>query len=222
MSSSARSQQVFSRVWHGVLAVMVLVALVAQTVLIVRNGHDVNATSGNGGPVATRLVNLFSYFTIQSNILVIVVAGSLALRPDRDGRLWRVVRLDMLLGIVITGAVFGILLAGLVHQTGIEVWINAAFHYVAPWWALAGWLLFGPRPRIDRRTVGWIFVWPVAWIVYTFVRGGLTGFYPYPFLDADELGLPVALRNTAGVLVVAGVLALLLRFFDRRLRTLEV
>jgi hypothetical protein len=200
--------------------VIVLAALIVQVVLVLRGVRDVNATTSGEGESAstgTRLVNLFSYFTVQSNVLVIVAAGSLALRPDRDGRLWRVVRLDMVLGIVITGIVFGGFLAGLVHPTGISAWVNVAFHYFAPWWALAGWLLFGPRPRIDWRTVGWIFVWPIAWMGYTFIRGAATGFYPYPFLDADELGLPTALRNTFAVVILAGLLALLLRFLDRRL-----
>ncbi len=207
-----------SRVWHGLLAVVVLVALIAQTVLVVRGGIDANATTTNvvAASTGTRLVNLFSYFTIQSNILTLVAAASLALAPDRDGRLWRVVRLDMLIGIVITGAVFGIVLAGLVHPTGVAWWCNTALHYFAPWWALVGWLLFGPRPRIDWATVRWSFVWPVAWIVYTFVRGAVTGFYPYPFLNVTDLGLLVALRNTAAVVLLACVLILVFRLVDRR------
>lgn len=213
-----RSSGLASRVWHGFLAVAVLVALVAQTVLVVRGGADANATTTDqSGQTSTRLVNLFSYFTIQSNILTLVGAAGLAVKPDRDGGLWRVVRLDGLLGIVVTGAVFGTVLAGLVHHTGVSWWCDTAFHYFAPWWALIGWLLFGPRPRVDWRTVGWSVVWPVAWLVYTFVRGAVTGFYPYPFLDVTELGYLVALRNTAGVIVLALVLVVVFRFVDRRL-----
>lgn len=225
MASSTRVSpdllRTFSRVWHGLLALVVLVALVVQVVLVVRGGGDVNDTSsGQEGRVGTgtRLVNLFSYFTIQSNILVLVGAASLAFRPDRDGRVWRVLRVDMVLGIVITGLVFGGLLAGLEQHTGVDAWVNVAFHYFAPWWALVGWFLFGPRPRVDWGSVAWSFVWPVVWVGYTFVRGAATGFYPYPFLDADELGLVVALRNTLAVVVLAALLAAVFWVLDRRLR----
>ena len=68
------------------------------------------------------------------------------------------------------------------------------------------WLLVGPRPRITWATVGWAFVWPVAWIVYTFVHGAVTGWYPYPFLDATVLGYPRALGH-GPVVVLALVLA---------------
>jgi hypothetical protein len=44
----------------------------------------------------------------QSNLIVLTVALVLAWQPFRDGRAWRVVRLDSVLGIVITGLVFAI------------------------------------------------------------------------------------------------------------------
>jgi hypothetical protein len=31
---------------------------------------------------------------------------------------------------------------------GLEVWLNAAFHYFCPSWTVVGWLLLGPRPRV--------------------------------------------------------------------------
>jgi hypothetical protein len=51
--------------------------------------------------VWVRLGRPVSYFTIESNLLVLAAAVSLVLAPGRDGRLWRVVRLDALLGVVI-------------------------------------------------------------------------------------------------------------------------
>jgi hypothetical protein len=106
-----------------------------------------------------------------------------------------------------------------VHHTGIHVWVNFGFHYFSPWWALAGWLLFGPRPRIGWSTVGWAFGWPAVWLLFTFVRGGITDWYPYPFLDAGDRGYSVAIRNAVLVVVVAAVIAAVLKVVDGRLRT---
>ena len=219
---STRHRGDLSRAWYAVLAAVVLASLVTQIVLVVRSGTDVNSNvSDQAVGMGIRLGRLFSYFTIQSNLLVLAAAITLALNPRRDGRFWRVLHLDALLGITITGLVFGAILAGQVHHQGVAAWVNAGLHYFAPAWAVVGWLLFGPRPRIDWPTVAWAFVWPVLWIVYTFGHGAATGWYPYPFLDAHTHGYAVALRNTLAVVVLGLVLAVVFKWLDRRLPTIR-
>jgi hypothetical protein len=217
-SAPVVTRGVASRAWHAVLAAVVAASLVVQIVLIVHGGTDVNTVTVEGNAdLLVRFVRLFSYFTIQSNILVLALAVSLVLDPGRDGRLWRVVQADALLAIAITGLVFGTVLASLVHPTGIAAWVNAGFHYFSPAAAVLGWLLFGPRPRWDRATIGWLFAWPLLWIAYTFAVGAATDWYPYPFLDVQLHGYPVAIRNTAVVLVIALVLVAIFRALDKRL-----
>ena len=200
------------------LALVVVAATLTQVVLLLGGGNDANSGRATAS-TATSLVRFVSYFTVQSNLLVLVAAVSLAFAPSRDGALWRVLRLDALLGITVTGLVFGTVLAPMLHHEGIDWWINAGFHYVSPSMAFLGWALFGPRPRIDRRTLAWAFVWPVGWIVCTLVRGAIVDWYPYPFLDVGEIGYPAALRNTGFVVVLAVALLGLFRWLDRRLPT---
>ncbi|BCJ46616.1 hypothetical protein GCM10010168_38610 [Actinoplanes ianthinogenes] len=204
----------YSRLWHGLLAVVVLGSLLTQLVLTAQGAPD---AEGVVQPAATRFVRLFSYFTIQSNILLAIVAVTLTLNPDRDGRVWRVIRLDAVLGIVITGLVYATVLAGTAHPTGAGWWSNLGFHYVAPWWALAGWLLFGPRSRMDWRTLVWAVLWPLIWIGYTFAHGAATDWYPYPFTSVTDIGYPAAVRNMAFVVVIAVLFGALLWLLDRRL-----
>ena len=215
--TTTASPQRLSRGWHAVLAIVVTASFVGQLYLLAHGETDLSASGDQGVSVAVRLGRLVSYFTIESNLLVLVAAISLVLNPDRDGRLWRVLRLDALLGIVITGLVFGLILADLVHPTGLGAWVNAGFHYFSPWWTLAGWLLFGPRPRIGWSTVAWAFAWPIAWVGYTFIHGAVTGWYPYPFLDAHTHGYAIAVRNTGVVLVLGIVIALVFKALDGRL-----
>lgn len=40
--------------------------------------------------------------------------------------------------------------------------------------------VFGPRPRIEVRTIALAMLWPVAWIVYILIYGAITKWYPYP------------------------------------------
>ncbi len=204
-----------SRAWHGVLVLVVAASLVVQIVLSVAGGGDA------APELSTRLVRLASFFTIQSNVLVLITAVAITLRPDADGRVWRVLRLDAVLGILITGIVYATVLSGLNDPQGAAAFANVGFHYFSPWWALAGWLLFGPRPRIDRGTLAWAVLWPVLWIGYTLAHGAVTGWYPYPFTDVVELGYRTVLVNLALVLLITVVLATLLRALDRRLAATE-
>jgi hypothetical protein len=217
----ARDRGLACRGWHAVLALVVTASMVAQVVLIVHGGTDVNQVTSEGSAgLPVRLVRLFSYFTIQSNLLVLALAVSLVLNPARGGRLWRVVHADALLGIIITGLIFATVLARLVHPHGLALWVNAGFHYFSPAATLVGWLLFGPRPRLDWATLGWLWLWPLLWIAYTFAHGAATGWYPYPFLDAHLHGYAIAVRNTAGVVLLALVIIAVLRFLDQRLPTI--
>src|ERR1700743_226361 len=139
--TTTASPQRLSRGWHAVLAIVVTASFVGQLYLLAHGETDLSASGDQGVNVPVRLGRLVSYFTIERNLLVLAAAVSLVLNPDRDGRLWRVLRLDALLGIVITGLVFGLILADLVHPTGLGAWGNAGFHYFSPWRTLAGRLL---------------------------------------------------------------------------------
>jgi hypothetical protein len=205
-----------ARVVYGAVALAVAVGLAVQITLIFTGGTDANSgASGTAVPLATRLVRLFSFFTIQSNIVVCVVAALMAMDPRRDGRGWRVAQLDALLGIIITGVVYDIMLAPLLHLTGWAEVATILLHYVSPWLAVIAWVLFGPRRRLGIRTAAAAFIWPVVWLVYTFAHGAVTNWYPYPFLDAGHLGFAQALVNAVMVLVAAVVLAAEVMIADR-------
>jgi hypothetical protein len=199
---------VASRVWHGALALIVSASLTIQITL---------TATRTGEPAVTRFERLFSYFTIQSNLLLLAAIAALALNPRHDGRLWRVVRLDALLGIVITGIVYSTILAGQSDPQGAAWWADLGFHYIAPWTALAGWLLFGPHGRIDARTMAWASIWPLLWITWTLVHGAATGWYPYPFTDVSRWGYPAVLINLGVVVLIAVLLGAVLRLLDTRL-----
>ncbi|MGP3533342.1 Pr6Pr family membrane protein [Microbacterium sp. RD1] len=204
-----------ARIWFGAIAVIVAAALIIQIVLIFTGGQDANSGANATGPVDTRLVRLFSFFTIQSNLFVLGTSIALAVSIRRDGRMWRILRLDALLGIIITGLVYETILAPLVHLEGWAFVATIGFHYISPWATLIGWLVFGPRPRMSWGTFALAFIWPVLWLVYTFVHGAVTGWYPYPFLNVTEIGFADSLRNSLVVLAIGVVLAVVLVLLDR-------
>lgn len=187
------------RPWHALIALLAAVALVGQTVLLIQNGGS--------------LVNLFSYFTVQSNILVMIAAALVAARPGRDGTAFAILRLAGLVGITITGIIFATVLAGTADFEGLGWWYDKIFHYVVPAMAVIGFLFLLPRTRLTKRAL-WFVAWPVVWLAYTLIRGAVShpGYpapdnrrsdVPYDFLDVDQHGGVSVAIVSAGVTVLA-------------------
>ena len=201
------------------MALVVAASLGTQVVLLLAGGADAHTGDDQAAvAVGTRLVRLLGYFTIQSNLLVLVTSVTLALDPQRDGGTWRVLRLDALLGITITGLVYWTLLAPVVDLRGVALAAGLGLHLVSPVGTLVVWWLSGPRPRIAWPTVRWAFLWPLVWVAYTYAHGAVSGWYPYPFIDVAALGYPRTLVAVAVVLVVGVLVVLVLRWLDGRLR----
>ena len=203
--------------WHVITLLVVVLSLGTQLVMVIRGIDVLVPQEGQAPGVLTRVLRFFSYFTVQSNILVALSVLPLLRYAAMDDRAWRVLRLDALMGISVTGVVFVVALRPIVDLSGVSALTNVGFHYLSPLLAVVGWLLFGPRPRIDRTTLLWSLAWPLAWLAYTLVHGALTDWYPYPFIDAGELGYPATLLNAALVTVLMLIVGALFSFADARL-----
>jgi hypothetical protein len=204
--------------WHGLTAVLIALCIVAQLILTFRG--DSVLVDENGVPVAglpLRLLRFLTYFTIQSNLLAMITAASLAVRPDRDGSWWRVTRVGAVVGMTVTFVVYLVALAPILDLSGVAFWTDLGFHVAAPILTVGGWLLFGPWPRLDRRSVAWFVGWPVCWIIYVLALGAGTDWYPYPFLDVHEHGYRRVLANCLLVAVLLLGLAAVFSSVDARL-----
>lgn len=149
-------------------------------------------------------VNFFSYFTIQSNLFAVVVLVMTASRRG-DRPEW----LDRLRGAAVTylsltGIVYALLLADEPGRT-IEPWVNTVVHRIMPIALVLDWLVDPPRHAIGvARAMRWV-VYPSLFLVYSLVRGPITDWYPYPFLDVDTHGYATVLITCA--VMAAGLIA---------------
>lgn len=200
-----------ARVWFGLTAAVALAGLVIQLVVTAR------ATGGQFPTTAARIANLFCFFTIQSNVLVALTSALLAVRLDRPATRFRVLRADTVLAIAVTGVVYHVALAGLHELTGFAAVADFLLHTATPVLTVLGWLLLGPRGSFTARTIPLAVIFPVAWLVFTLIRGPIVDFYPYPFVDVVALGLPRVLLNCAIVAVLFLALAGGGALLDRRL-----
>ena len=193
------------RVYAGVFAVVGWTAVVGQYF------------SGHAGSLAST-IDYFSYFTILSNALVAATLTVAVLAPGSQSQrflLRPTVLLAATVYITVTGLTYYFLLAKLYHLAGWVLFYDRLLHYVMPPAFVLFWLLFVRRGGVGFGSATWVLVAPVVYAAYTFVRGPLTGFYPYPFVNLPKIGAAVAVRNVAEFAVFFYVLALVFVIIDR-------
>ena len=205
-----------ARRWHALTAAVAAFAVVFQLVLVVQGGTVLDET--DPPDLVTRLYRFVSYFTIQSNLLVALTAARLASAPAYDGSVFRVLRAAGLVGIAITGVVHFVLLRPLLDLSGADWAADKLLHMVVPALALAGWAAYGPRPRTTGRVAALAMVWPVGWLAWTLVVGGVSGWYPYPFLDPREDGAGAVVVASVGISVAFVVFLALAALVEARAR----
>lgn len=195
---------------------LALATLIALTLLL-RLGITVFDEPEPG--LAVRLMRLFSYFTIQSNLLLLVMAVMVARAPGAESVGARVVRLDALAAITLAGTVYFVVLRPDADNEGLSVVTNFMMHYFAPVAAIGLWLVVGPWHRYPAADLLRALVWPVAWIVYTLIHGEISGWYPYGFADVAAKGYGRVAVNMAACALVFLALIAAVRAVDRwRLR----
>ena len=161
----------------------------------------------------------FTYFTIDTSIaagVVMLVAASFALRNDLGGlepRWLTLARVSLLTSDVIVGVVYNALLRDLppvAADAGYD-WPtapNEMLHVWAPILLTIEWLLFTKHKPLTWRAAFWSWAFPFAWLVFTIVRGSITSWWPYFFIDpTDEGGVPGMLGYIFGIMAFMFIVA---------------
>jgi hypothetical protein len=136
-------------------------------------------------------VSFFSFFTMQGNIisLLVLLWGASGYPGARSQQQIDLIRGAAVLYISMVGVVYGILLADLQEQLQTTIpWVDRVIHKIMPLVMVFDWLMVPPKtPLVLRNGLIWL-IYPVFWLIYTMVRGPLVGWYPYPFLDPAQTG----------------------------------
>jgi hypothetical protein len=189
------------------LALMVIIgwfALIAQ--------FYINANL-KANPLPEMIVRYFSYFTIQTNIIVAVCYTVLLLKPgSRWGNFFS--RQQTLAAITVY-----ILIVGLIYNTilrftwspeGLQRIVDELLHSVIPVLALIYWIVFTSKNQLQWKSILPWLIYPFAYIFYVLIRGSLSAFYPYPFINTTQLGINKVLVNSVGIAGVFIFISLLL------------
>jgi len=192
------------RLVRGVTALTAILAIVVQA-----------KTLSDAGRLD--VVNFFSYFTIQSNLIGIAVLLVMAIQPSRH----RPAGLEGLRGaatvyLTVTFVVVVALLQNV--DVGLQLaWVDFVLHKLTPVVIVADWLIDPPYVPISwRRSLRWL-AYPLAWLAYTLVRGAIVGWYPYPFLDPAHGGYAQVALTVVIVLVASAAVCVFIAWLGSTL-----
>ena len=174
--------------------------------------------AGAAGAVG-RLTDSFSYFTIWSNLIVFGVMFALYRNPNRDSFIFKVLRLDSLLMITVTGVIYHILIRPYFPPISWNVYSDIFLHTITPLFTVLVWLLIGPRGWLNLKIVFYSLVIPIIWLIYSMLRGLVISKYPYDFLDVITHGYLTVLITILVLLVVGLLVAMFYLLLDKLLST---
>lgn len=143
----------------------------------------------------------FAYFSIVSAIFagLFLITTGLGLLLKQDDTKWvEIARLSLTVAMIVVGVVYHLLLADVANDVrdGDYAWPvfpNEMIHTYAPVLIAIEYLLSIKAFRIRLRAALWVAVFPLAWLVFSVIRGSLTNWWPYWFInpngDAGIIGM---------------------------------
>lgn len=149
--------------------------------------------------VAETIVRFFSFFTILTNILVAVCFTILCLKPKNKLELFFLnpkTQTAITLYIVIVGLVYNTILRFLWSPTGFQKLADEILHSVIPVLVLLFWYLYTIKKNLVFKDILPWLLFPFLYLIYTLIRGHFFYFYPYPFVDVNQLGYKTVFINS--------------------------
>lgn len=172
-------------------AYIALAMLIAWFALILQFIISISAAEANGHTLIFTLVQLISYFTILTNILV---AKSLTIQLVAPRSYWGrifakpIVQTGIAVYITVVGMVYWVALRSQWHPQGWFKLADELLHTIIPILFIIYWLAFVAKDALRYK---YIFTWlwyPLIYLIYILIRGAIYHRYPYYFVDADLMG----------------------------------
>ena len=194
-----------ARIYALVGAVITWFAVIVQFYLLMKN---------NPAPtIPEKVFRFFGYFTVDTNILVALSFTFIALNSNS-----RLVRFftkastvtAITAYIIIVGITYNVFLRSTWDPQGLQKLVDELLHSVIPIVYVIFWVAFVPAEKLKwKNAFPWV-IYPIVYMAYAIILGAITKYYPYPFVDVNELGYHKALLNAALVLLTLFLLSLAL------------
>ena len=175
-----------------------------------------------GASLLGGLINFFSFFTVLTNTLVVVVLSYALVNRESAAKrffLAPTVSSAIATSIVVVSLAYNLLLRHLWSPTGFQFIADELLHDVMPMLFVIYWWRCVPKGTLRFKHIGGWVIYPLVYFGYVLLRGHLLGQYQYPFIDVDSLGYPQVFVNAGGILAGFVGIALAVVGLDRVLKT---
>lgn len=138
----------------------------------------------------------FAYFSIVTAIVAgaFLVATGVGLVQNKEGSMkTEIARFSFTVAMIVVGVVYHLLLADAPGDVrdGDYVWPvlpNEVIHTYGPILIVIDYLLSHKAFQIKLRAALWVVVFPLTWLVFSVIRGLVTNWWPYWFINPNEEG----------------------------------
>ena len=156
-------------------------AVITQFILMLQNRQvDVFET----------IIRFFSYFTILTNTLV-ALYFTLRVFKIKSNPLAFLEKVGSITAITVfillVGLVYQIVLRSIWEPKGLQKIVDELLHTIIPLFVLIYWFLFATKKDTNFNTFKNWLIYTTIYFVFILIRGSFSGFYPYPFVNANDL-----------------------------------
>jgi hypothetical protein len=174
-----------------------------------------------GASLLGGLVNFFSFFTVLTNTLVVVVLSYAVVHRDSAAKRFFLaprVSSAIAVSIVLVSLAYNLLLRHLWQPQGFQFIADELLHDVMPLLFVVYWWRCVPKGVLRFKHIGLWVLYPLVYFAYVLLRGDLLGQYQYPFIDVGTLGYPQVFVNAGGILTGFVLIALAVVGLDKLLK----
>ncbi|WP_406843046.1 Pr6Pr family membrane protein [Flavobacterium soyae] len=167
------------------------------------------------------IANFFSYFTILSNLLIALsLTFSIFLPKTKIGEFFSSlsVQTAIALYIFIVALVYNTVLRGILIVTGWRLIADNILHVLNPVLYILYWLRYSEKEKLSWKDGVYWAIFPFFYLIYSLIRGVITNWYPYPFLNVVQIGYKTVLMNVGVMIIVFFIIGLLLIILNNKLK----
>lgn len=165
----------------------------------------------NQAPWFENFIRYFSYFTLLTNAMVAISSTVLLVAPNSSwGRFFARTTTATAIAVYITivALIYNVILRPLYQFEGLQKILNEVQHVIVPVLFVLYWCVFVNKSSLQWKDfLPWLW-YPLIYVLFVLIRGSFSGFYPYPFINLNDLGFRQTLINAVGMSVLFTLMSL--------------
>lgn len=158
------------------------------------------------------IIRFFSYFTILTNSLVALCFTVLIINRESGwGRFFSNSKTlaALTVYICVVGIIYNTVLRQLWAPQGLQLVVDELLHSVNPGGFILYWFMFAPKDNLKwTDAFSWL-IYPFVYLLYVLTLGVFFKFYPYPFIDVNNIGFYKVALNSGAMMIVFMLISIL-------------